>query len=312
MPNISLVQKLFAVSPHFEMIGRRIYWNNVKWLSNNERKKREKSKSADLNKIVDSIKRAGVEKGALLLVHSAFRPLKATCSSPNEIINSLQEIIGATGTLAMPAMPQFDNSPDITEYIKAKTDELIFEYDVQKSPIKTGVLPQVISNMEGATRSRHPINSMVAIGPLSEKIMKDNLAGPSPTACGENSSWKKCVDHDAYVVSIGTDLTHSLTMIHVVEDCLDDKWPIKNWYQYKRFIIKDGTFIENRVLRERKPEWGALHFGERTLCKDLIECGIMKSEIIDGIIVEILRAKDLITFLNSKNSSGYPYFWVNT
>ena len=64
------------------------------------------------------------------------------------------------------------------------------------------------------------------------------------------------------------------------------------------------------MLRERAPRWGALHFGERTLCKDLLASNLLKSTVIDGVIVEVLSAKALIDFLNSRNQRGYPYFWV--
>ena len=151
---------------------------------------------------------------------------------------------------------------------------------------------------------------MVAEGPLASQIMKDNLKGNSPLPCGVNSSWNNCVEHNGIIIGLGTDLTHSLTMIHVAEDVLDENWPVQNWYREKHFKIVDGEIEINKTLRERKPHWGALHYGERTLCKDLISLGIMKSTIIDGVIVEILNSKELISFLNSKNKKGYPYFWV--
>ena len=152
---------------------------------------------------------------------------------------------------------------------------------------------------------------MVAKGPLAEDIMRNNLRGDSPLACGVDSSWSHCVENDAFIVGLGTDLTHSLTMIHVVEDVMDEKWPIKDWYIEKNFLIIDDEFKELRKLRERAPKWGALHFGERTLCKDLIKEGVLKTTTINGIVVEILKAKELIKFLDEKNENGYPYFWTN-
>ena len=71
--------------------------------------------------------------------------------------------------------------------------------------------------------------------------------------------------------------------------------------------IKDFIPI---VVKERKPNWGKLHFGERNLAKDLINSEIINSNVIEGTLVEILRADELINFLNERNSKGYPYFWV--
>ena len=98
----------------------------------------------------------------------------------------------------------------------------------------------------------------------------------------------------------------------VAEDVKGQSWPVKNWYREKEYLIKDGDFIEKKTLRERVPTWGALHFGERTLCKDLINSGLMKSTVIDGVVVEVLKARELIEFLNSKNTKAYPYFWLKT
>lgn len=312
MPNLSLVQKIFAISPHVEMFARRVYWMNVKSLSQKAKKAKTVTsiQDVDFSKIKDFLKTSGIKNKDLLVVHSAFSALKGCKMKPDGVLDELIELIGTEGTLAMPAMPKFKNQVAVDEYLTKDTSDVVYEYDVQKTKISTGLLPGFLNKREGAIRSRHPINTMVALGPLSETITNGNLDGDSPLACGTNSSWKKCVDNDAFVIGLGTDLTHSLTMIHVAEDVLDEKWPVKEWYRDKKFIIKDGDFQEERTLRERVPKWGALHYGERTLCKDLINSGIMKSAVIDGVIVEVLKAKELIAFLNSKNASGYPYFWV--
>ena len=46
------------------------------------------------------------------------------------------------------------------------------------------------------------------------------------------------------------------------------------------------------------------------MCKDLIGEGLLKSTVIDGVLVEVISARELIEFLNSRNYSGYPYFWL--
>lgn len=318
MANSSIIQKLFSLSPHIEMIFRRLYWFNVKRLSavvkKNAKHKRsfpsEKTDQFDFLALKNHLANCGVSGGSLLVVHSAFAPFKGRVSGPDEILDFFLDLLGARGTLAMPAMPLFHNSRPLEEYLSTQPDGNLYVYDVRKSKIKTGVLPAALHRRHGAIRSRHPINSMVAFGFLAESLMKDNLQGESPLACGVNSSWNHCVEQDALIVGLGTDLTHSLTMIHVAEDVKDSNWPIKDWYVDKKFLIRDDNFEENFVLRERAPRWGALHFGERTLCKDLIGAGLLKSAVVDGVLVEVLPAKALIEFLNSKNHSGYPYFWT--
>lgn len=321
MANTGLVKKIFALSPHVEMLARRLYWRNVQRLAGKvkksaRKKKRpienEQAKPFDYLALERYLKDCGASAGSLMVVHSAFAPFKGCVSGPDEVIEFLLQFLGAEGTLAMPAMPMFTNARSVEEYLSPEPDENVYVYNVQKSRIKTGILPTALHKRKGSVRSRHPINTMVALGKLAETLMEGNLMGDSPLACGVNSSWSRCVEQDALIVSLGTDLTHSLTMIHVAEDVKDAQWPVRDWYVEKKFVIKDGDVEETRVLRERAPRWGALHFGERTLCKDLMAAGLLKSTRIDGIVVEVLSAKALIEFLDARNRSGYPYFWVGS
>lgn len=320
MANTGLVKKVFALSPHVEMLARRLYWRNVQRLAGKVKKSAKKkrlveeqdAKPFDYSALKSYLADCGVTTGSLLVVHSAFAPFKGRVAGPDEVIDFFLQHLGTEGTLAMPAMPLFTNARSVEEYLSPKPDENVYIYNVQKSRIKTGILPTALHKRKSSVRSRHPINTMVAIGKLAETLMEGNLEGNSPLACGVNSSWMRCVEQDALIIGLGTDLTHSLTMIHVAEDVKDAQWPVKNWYVEKNFIIKDGDFEETRVLRERAPRWGALHFGERTLCKDLMAAGLLKSATIDGIIVEVLSAKALIEFLDARNRSGYPYFWVGS
>jgi len=314
MPNSSLLDRVFSLSPHVEMIGRRVYWKHVsllRKLSGKARKKKNgENTRLDFSKIEEFLKYQGVGEGDLLLVHSAAGPLTSPEFGPSDILNRLIALVGNSGTLAMPAMPRFRNSVGAKNYLTAGCAEEVYIYDVNSTHISTGVLPQLLLKTPGSVRSRHPINSMVALGPLAKELMKNNLVGESSLPCGTESSWKKCVDNGAYILGIGTDLTHSLTMIHVAEDSWADTWPVRNWYLKKNYIVRDGDKSEEYSLRERKTKWGALHFAERTLCRDLIESGMLRSTIIDGVIVEIIESRKLIGFLRDRNGGGYPYYWL--
>ncbi|QFT08594.1 AAC(3) family N-acetyltransferase [Vibrio sp. THAF190c] len=313
MANDSLVRKIFSFSPYVELIGRYLYWKNVDILESRAKKSSKQAVSdnpVDFDKIISCLKDNGVGEGDLLLVHSAYSPLKNSGLSPREVNNELCSLIGDSGTIAMPAMPKFKNEETKIDYLSSIVPDETYEYDVRRTPIKTGLLPAYLHRNKKSVRSRHPINTMVAMGPLAHYLMEDNLSGDSPLPCGYSSSWSKCVENDAIIISIGTDLTHSLTAIHVVEDRMDTDWPIRNWYRTKKFVVTDGEFTKEVTLRERRPKWGALHFAERTLCKDLLNEGLLSSTKIDGVLVEVIRAKALIQFLESRNRTGYPYYGV--
>jgi aminoglycoside 3-N-acetyltransferase len=315
MANNNFRNKLMALSPHIEMIVRRVYWANVKALRKRIKPKKPKGilDLLDYSKVSAFLNAAGVGSGSLLVIHSSYGSLRGRGKKPNEIIDFFLDLIDEKGTLAMPATPRFDNNPDVVEYLTSKNfKEKVFEYDVQKSKITTGVLPMMLHKRDGSIRSRFPINTMVSLGPLSADLFRDEFTSDFPLACGVGSSWQKLIANEALIIGFGTDLTHSLTSIHVAEDTYEHDWPIKDWYQEKKFKIVDGDFVDERLIRERLPKWGALHFGERTLCRDLIREGILRTTIIQGVLVEVLRAKELNDFLRAKQNSkvGYPYFWL--
>lgn len=312
MANSGIKNKFMSISPYIELLVRYIYWKNIGLFSRvvKRKSKRKNVAVADFSKIITYFKNIGISSGDLLLVHSAYGELKCTQKKPVEIIQELKNLVGEKGTIAMPAIRKYEGEPDIKNYLDADISETIFTYDVYKTKVQTGALPATMIEMPEAVVSRFPINTLVSIGPLAKPMMKNNLSGDFPTACGINSAWKFCLDNNAYIIGLGIDLTGCLTMIHAAEDILDDKWPVKNWYRKRIFKIIDKDFETIKVVKERRPMWGTLHWAGRTLCKDLTKEKILISKNIDGILVEIIKAKDLIKFLNSKNSKGYPYFCV--
>jgi aminoglycoside 3-N-acetyltransferase len=315
MSNSSKTQKIMAISPHVEMWVRRMYRSKLglSLLKNNLRTKKKlvaTNSSIDLKSIKSYLRSIGIKKGDIMIVHSAFGSFKNSGLSPDDIIDFLIDIVGDQGTLVMPVIRKYPESPTVEEALDADVSDIEFTYDVKKSQIWTGIIPKTLMNKPGSTTSKFPINTITAFGPESGKMIQGELEGDSPTPNGVNSSWKYCTDQDAWVVSLGVDLTHSLTMIHTAEDVKNELWPIKGWYRKKKFKIIDGEQVTFKTILERHPKWGMLHFGERTLCKNLIDDKIMRSSVVEGVLIESLKSKSLFDYLNSKNKNGYPYFWV--
>jgi len=304
MANDTVIKKIMALSPHAEMVIRRIYRNNLiqKIIPKGTGKTRGKEISEFINfdNILYYLKEIGVSEGDILIVHSAYKPLKATGLKPLDIINSLLKLIGPTGTLVMPVIRHYDNS----------NGNAIIEYDLKKTKIWTGALPITLMSMEGSVTSRFPLNPITAYGEHAQNMIQHELDEDLPAPNGKNSAWYYCAMMNAKVISLGTDLTHSLTMIHTVEDSQQDKWPVSDWYVKRMFKIRDNDFELDKEVLERGQKWGMLHFAERTLCKDLIKDGILKTTSIEGVLIESLEAKELIDYLNKRNRKGYPYFWI--
>lgn len=310
----SITNRILGLSPYIEIATRYLYRHSNILISSRKKvgRKTRKKQSYTLTpfkRILDWVKAQGVRNGDLLILVSGMDGLKPAEITPKQVIGELKNIIGLQGTLAMPTIPFYKEKAKGKELLSQDVSNMVFEYNVKKTLAWTGKIPNVFLRYPGTIRSRHPLNTMAANGPLASEMMKNNLLGDRPLPCGENSSWKYCADRNAKILCLGTDLTHSLTMIHVAEDVNPDKWPIKNWHRDRKFRLVEGNDISEIVVRERHPKW-AMNFAERTLCKDLENSGILLRDLVGDVKVEIIKdSKRLLNYLNNRNGSGYPYYF---
>jgi aminoglycoside N3'-acetyltransferase len=312
---MDLISDILGWSPYLEVVVRRIYWNSPKLVelasSRSARRARPPAPVGEhtFAAIEAFLRESGIGAGDLIVVHSSAEALKPTGLGPSKIVDRMLALAGPSGTVAMPAFPRYDGEPQGVARMTADVSGLLLEYDMKRSIPWTGAVPLKLMQRPGSVRSAHPLNTMVARGPLAQAMMEKNLEGDRPLPCGPNSSWKFCLDHGAKIIALGVDMAHSLTMIHVAEDCHEDKWPVSGWYRERKFVVVDGAARKEVLVRERHPRW-AMHYAERTLARDLVKRGIMRRATIDGIRVEVLEAKALINFLDSRNASGYPYYML--
>lgn len=302
-----LYEKIALASPKIEVALRKFYWNNYSLLRKCRPQRNirpQKMQQIDFDKIVNYLKTQGVGEGTLLVVHSSYGALKGTGLSPDDIIDKLLSLIGSTGTLAMPVIRHYIEEPTVDKVLKYNMDNVICTYDVKMTKITTGVLPICLMKRKNSVTSRFPLNPLTAVGPLAIDMMSNNLMGNSPH--DEYSAWKFCYDHNAIILGLGIDLAHYLTMIHVAEEAFPG-WPIKDWFRKRKFIIKDGEFSTEKMVFERKPKWGMLHLADKLYKKDFIDNKILLEKMIESTMVGIINSQHLISFLNSKKESGYPY-----
>ena len=309
-----LYERIASISPFFEIILRHIYWKNVgklnKYNPNKASGKKEKKTYVNFEKVEDWLRNQGVGEGCLLIVHSSYDGLECTGLTPEQIVERLLALVGPTGTLCMPVIRRFK------EEIKANKDgipltEIECKYDVKRTLVSSGMMPFVLMRREEAKISHFPLNPLCAVGPLAAPMMEHNLEGDLPSPHGPNSAWKFCVDHNALICSLGTNLEHHNTTIHVAEEAYGDwPWPDNEWYEHRKFEIVDENKQSQKVIvRNRKEKWGKLHLAGINMNNAEKKAGVLKSEKIDGQIqVGFAEASKVINFLRKRNSHGYPYF----
>ncbi len=317
---MSLLSEIFKrislIHPLIEVFLRKLYWRNVKILKRlNPHKLRHKEKKTfskvDFDEIIEWYRKKGVGEGDILIVHSSLEGLEATGLTPDEIIDKLLDLIGPSGTLAMPVIRAYKGEPIAENLLKENVDNLICTYDVRKTPIISGYIPFRLLRRKNAKVSLHPLNPLCALGPLAEEMMKHNLDGEYPSPHGPNSSWKYAYDHGCKVVSLGVNIAHYNTIVHINEEAFGD-W-IKSsdeWFRLRKFnVIDEQKNIREVIVRERKPKWGLLHYTEIRMNHDLEKLNIITSEKIGGEVeVSYVDVPKFISYLRSKRKTGYPYY----
>lgn len=316
MSLFNVYKRIALTSPYIEVLMRQIYWRNISFFEKFRPKKTVQKNNAvvedsnkakaDFDSIITFLQQNGVKEGDVIIVHSSYEELEKTDLLPEEIINKLLLLVGESGTLAMPAIRKFKNTPQYKDLLKQEFDE-VRTYDTQKSRVTSGLLPYTMLKRKDSFVSRFPLNPMVAIGRYAETMMEKNLEGDLPSAHGANSSWKFCLDKNAWVIGLGVNLAMCNTITHVAEEAFED-WLDKDWYKTSKFIIKDGDFEIEKEIKERKLEKALLHYAEFNLNKDILRNGILVEDEIEGIRVGILSSQQYISFLRSHKNSTYPYF----
>jgi len=309
-----LYEKIALISPKVEVILRKLYWSNYGLLKKlrppRNVKPKAPSKKIDFDKIIEYLKSLGIGEGSLLIVHSSYDALSDTGLSPDQIVDKLLELVGKTGTLAMPVIRRFKGEPKIADILKNENlDDLVCKYNVQKTAVTSGLLPYSLMKRPESVTSRFPLNPLTALGPLAAEMMEHNLEGEleERRPHGKNSSWYYCYQHNAVVVGLGIKLDHYLTIGHVAEEAM--KWPVsvENWYRKRKFIIKDKNFETETTVLERKPKWGMLQIADINAYHDLLNNGLLVEKEIEGVIVGFCESKKYIDYRKSRDGNGYPY-----
>lgn len=308
----SIYNGIVNLSPTSEVLMRMLYWKNVEKLnkfSPNKSNRIERTEPVAFDEVLSFLGECGIGKGSLVVLHSSFDNLKPIDVNREELINRLLAFVGEEGTLAAPVIRRYRECDklSLTDLLNDKESEIKCAYDVQKSKITSGVLAFTLMHHEGSVTSRHPLNPLTAVGPLAEAMMEHNLDGDAPSPHGPVSCWKYCADHDAYIVHLGVNFGHHMTMQHVVAECNPD-WNMNGWYHQRQFTIKDGDFTIEKSVSERRLKW-TMYIPEINNRKDMVKAGVAKVTNIKGFPVSVVKAQDLIVYYHSRRKGIYPYLF---
>lgn len=299
---MSILSRLFEFSGTFECICKCVGYSTLlphkqlrelyhKLFLNKGRKCEINPNDAkDVIKYIDSL---DINNGDTLIVHSSMDGLKSTGLTPKQIIDYLLERVGDKGTLVVPAFPVVN---------VRKNNNKVPLYNPKRTICWTGALPNTFLTYSGAKRSSFPYNSLAAIGKNTDYILSNNLSSDTPH--GINSAWYHCIEKHAKILYLGVRVAECNTMLHIVEDVLDEKWPIKNWYTEDYYKIKLENEIIEKKIRACSGKW--IKFN---ICynynKKLKDKKLIQEQLINGIPIGFTPdSNDVFDYMLSEAEKG--------
>ena len=165
-------------------------------------------------------KALGVKKGMVLLVHSSLSAMGWVCGGAVAVIIALQEVLGNTGTLVMPAHstdlsdPSQWENPPVPKSWWQTIRETMPAYDPDLTPTRSmGKIAETFRKQKGVLRSAHPQSSFCARGPQASYIIDNHALA---YGMGENSPLARIYDLQGFVLLLGVGHS-SNTSIHLAE-----------------------------------------------------------------------------------------------
>lgn len=182
-------------------------------------------------------------KGEVVIVHSALSKLGWVCGGAVALVEALQKVITAEGTLIMPAHsgdysePKYWSNPPVPKAWYQTIREEMPAYKPEVTPTRgLGVTPEIFRKFPDVLRSDHPCLSFSAWGKEAETITANHKLD---YALGENSPLASIYEKEGKILLIGVG-HDSNTSLHLAEYRADHDLKIKI---FGSSIIKNGKNI---------------------------------------------------------------------
>jgi aminoglycoside N3'-acetyltransferase len=170
--------------------------------------------------ILEAYSNLGVKSGDTLVVQSSFRGLSRLNCGPQEVVDSLLELVGESGNLIMPAYN-----------FKSWTEGHYF--DSKETPSTVGLIPETFRQTPGVRRTRHPIHSLSVRGPLAEELCElDDI-----DAFGEKSVFATLLRLNAVYSTLGLGQEMPFLPCHLAET--------KMKVPYRRQKLFSGIYVDS-------------------------------------------------------------------
>lgn len=135
-------------------------------------------KPATKQKIVSDLQESGIKKGDTIIFHASMSKAHWICGGPVTVILALQELVGESGNIVMPAQTgqlsdpaKWENPPVPESWWKIIRRETP-PFDPLVTPTRgMGVIAETFRTMPDVERSFHPYHSFCAWGKDKNKFL---------------------------------------------------------------------------------------------------------------------------------------------
>lgn len=183
----------------------------------------------DSNELKMTLQQLGIQASDTLLIHSSLfhlGSLKGVSFSniPVEIVNHILNLLGPSGTIVVPTF-NFDFCKGIP-------------FDLKHSPSQgMGVFSETVRTWKGAKRSKHPMQSVAAIGKLASWISEPDTA----SSFGDGGPFERMFDLDTKLLLLGASMQYA-SLIHYSEE--KQSVPYRYWKTFQGSCTNAGDSEE--------------------------------------------------------------------
>jgi len=169
------------------------------------------SKVVSKGQIKADLRKIGLHKGSVVLVHSSLSSIGYVRGGADAVIEALLETVGEKGTVVVPTFPFQGLMADYVENSPV--------FDVKKTPSKMGIITERFRQRPKSIRSCHPTHSVAAIGAHASFLIEghENSLYPFDKA----SPFWKLMRIKGYVFLLGVDY-ESMTVLRTFECIVPD------------------------------------------------------------------------------------------
>ena len=243
----------------------------------------------------DDLRRLGLEKGDVVMVHTSLKKIGYVCGGAQTVIEALIEVVGPEGTIMMPTQSWKNLDPETGVHWDADESEWnkIREnwpaYDRNLTPTNTmGAVAEMFRKWPGSIRTNHPARSVCAWGKHAEYLTEEHTLS---NIFGEGSPIAKLYELDAKVLLLGVGYDKN-TSIHLADvranypgkhECIEHSAILENgvrvWKEYSTLFVDGEDFekIGEAFEKAYKPAIGKIGEADARLMKqkDIVDFSVL-------------------------------------